>query len=422
MLHPDDDRLARRDQAIADLRVLLDDERLAEELDRARPELGIRSARVGYLRYKPGTSCIAGVDLDVDGGPVTVCVRAHADSGADKVGKIVERAARHPAPAVGAPVPFGTRSVLAFIPHDRKLRATSRLGRGDDAALLARVLPAELLPDASITHLRYKPERRWVARVDGPEGPRAILKCFAAAEFAPAAEVARRLPGATSAPVVRRLGASDRYHAAAYPFLPGDPLSAVLRSGPADGLLRTTGAALAALHAGDPSRLPAGLADEDVAAVGAAATTLRDLLPHRTRRIERLALRLGGALHALPTTVRPRHGDFSADQVLVTGDRVTVVDLDRAAAGDPAADPSLFAATALRVAVSGALRPAAARSQAAALVDGYVAAGGTDPEARMPVWTAAWLLRLAAEPFRFRADGWAAQSEELLGLAEAVAP
>lgn len=419
MLSADDAALAGRDTAITDLALLLDDDALTAAIDRAHPSAGMRGARVGYLRYKPHTSCIAAVDVDWAAGPATVAVRTHDAADVGKVDKILDRARRRPAPDVGPPLAFGTRSVLTHIPHDRRLRAARALGRGRDReqALLTRLLPEGLVEGTSLTHLRYKPERRWVARIDGPEGPRGILKCFADPGYEPAAGAAKRLPDTSGAPLLQRLGASDRYRAAAYPFLPGVPLSQLLHRGRHDDLLRRTGAALAALHAADPAGLRTAATGADAAAVGGAATSLLELLPQHGDRIARLAARIGSALAALPTVRGPRHGDFSADQVLVDGDAVTIIDLDRADAGDPVADLGLFAATSLRVAASGPLTAAAARSQAATLVDGYVDAGGADPAATLDVWTAAWLMRLAAEPFRYREDDWSARGEAMLELA-----
>jgi aminoglycoside phosphotransferase (APT) family kinase protein len=110
------------------------------------------------------------------------------------------------------------------------------------------------------------------------------------------------------------------------------------------------------------------------------------------------------------------HGDFSAYQVLVDGDRVALVDLDEAVLADPARDLASFAATLGREVVGGRLTAAVAAATQEELLAGY---GPVDRSA-LRAWTAAALVRLAPEPFRYREPGWPARVGELLAMAEAM--
>ncbi|WP_156761739.1 phosphotransferase [Microbacterium karelineae] len=338
--------------------------------DPALPGLGtILGLESSYLRYKPGTSAVAGL-------------------------RVGDRAAQ----AVAYPV--GVHEKLAGLA--RRARATGDLIRVDHglgvaivAAPADRDLPGiraalERHPDAET--LVYKPGRRWVARcvacrvivkVHTPERAAEALRAHdAVGPLLPTAEVVFRDPQGV---VETRL-------------LDGRPAR-----GDADA--RATGAVIARLHAA-----PAPIADvrDHLPGADGIAAILPDLAP----RAERLARGIASALAGRPMTA-PIHGDLSADQVIVAPGGAHLIDLDRAGVGDPMADLGSWAADEISRGVPRA-------SAGAALREGYARAGGTVDEAALYAQTAAGLLRRGAEPFRRRDEGWRGECARLLDEAQAL--
>ena len=132
-----------------------------------------------------------------------------------------------------------------------------------------------------------------------------------------------------------------------------------------------------------------------------------------------LGARMLAAVDALP--VRPAsaevvlHGDYSADQVVLSDEGARLIDLDRAGVGAPARDiASAIAHETLRGGtVDGPL--------ATGLRDGYVDGGGTWPAAdELAGALAAALLGRAQEPLRTARPDWRDRAGEVIALAVEV--
>src|SRR5205823_7566812 len=104
-------------------------------------------------------------------------------------------------------------------------------------------------------------------------------------------------------------------------------------------LWERTGLGVAEFHA-----LPMTFANErdtaaKVASIIASAAEFTWLLPAQRARIAALRRELVVRLEAIPASrLRPIHGDFHGDNVLVDGTRLALVDLEDCAMGDPADD------------------------------------------------------------------------------------
>lgn len=435
MLASADVELVRRDPGLPGLAALLDAEALAGLLD-GRDGVGtVRAVTPRYVRYKPRTSCLVGYRVDADGGVWDAYAKAHRAGVTAKAEKMVDL--RHPAdgptPVAPAPVRLGAETALVFFPHDRRLRAARRLaGPGGASALLAAALPERLAEDAALVPLRYKPERRWIARVDGPEGPRALLKCYAAGDYAQAERGARAFADVDALRVSTLVGRSRRDHVLALGWIDGACLSDLLAAGPVPpALLEEVGRALAAVHSSaapgvrDAAREGRGRAhvrrathEHDVRGLSAAAAAVRALLPGLGDRADGVARAVRASVTGHPV---PSHGDFSADQVLVADRGITLIDFDQARLADPVGDLGLFAATLERDAMEGALDTERVAPLVAAVVRGYRAAGGGDHRDRLAAATAGRLLRLAAEPFRYRRPCWPERVGRILDRAAELA-
>ncbi len=96
MLSPDDAELVAREDRIQALAELLDPDRLRERLAAAAsPAWGaVGAVRVDYLRYKQGTSLVAGLVADTEAGERRAYAVAGAAPLADKLAKPLARPVR----------------------------------------------------------------------------------------------------------------------------------------------------------------------------------------------------------------------------------------------------------------------------------------------------------------------------------------
>jgi len=149
------------------------------------------------------------------------------------------------------------------------------------------------------------------------------------------------------------------------------------------------------------------------------AEWLGQVCPALVGRARELAGRLAALLRDLATVDRPLHGDFYAKQVL-QGPDVGVLDFDEAGRGDPALDLGLFIAHLERDVVRGTIPPDRVEPVRASLLEGYRSAAELPDPARVGLYTAVGLLRLAPHPFRSREPQWPERTGAMLERAEAV--
>lgn len=396
-MRPEDHLLVGRDPDVPGLALALDDAALLGWLDpRWRREPGLAAARVTYLRYKPGTAIIAGLELTTNGG--TVLAAAARFVAADGTAKI-DQAARHagggsPFPAV---LDHETLGVVVPARADRRLPGLRRLLRADR--------------QGPVTVLRYKPERRLVARV----GERRLVKAHRP-DRGRAAGRAHAALLAAGAPVAPLLGTDRHRGLVTTRWVDGLPAD----HGALD--LATVGAcgkAVGRLHrsAVDGLRPATGPVDD----LAAAAAAVAAVVPDRAGPAQRLALDLTRRLPP-PVTPGPVHGDFSADQVVFTPKgKAVLLDVDSARLGDPADDIGSFAAAAV---VDRGLAPDDLAAIVGPLLEGVARAGGPGSRPigdRLGPHVAAAVLRRAAEPFRTRHPSWSDEVRRLLRVAHEVA-
>lgn len=392
---PADKALVARDWRIPGLAAALDAVNLAEGLDRVLPAAGVTSASLSYVRYKPGTSCVAAGVAHTPAGEISLWVKAFRHSDAARAHRLAD-GARIPVAAGrgGVLLPDGATAVV-FLPNERALRAVAvlhdegRRRRRLRAAFDGRADLPVLTP--APTPLRHKPERRWVARLGG----QLLVKVYAAGEF-PRALLAARMatPGV---PRPELVGVNPAARMLLWRWVDGEPLGAVSPAVQADLV-----EALVRLHRGDGGALPPV---DQPAAVLAACGAVAGVAPELRGRADTVARQVGTHLARLAPTTVTVHGDLTADQVVV-GDGVTLLDFDNAAAGDPAVDLASLA-------IDGGGCPRV-------LADAYRAAGGSADDHAVTVHAAAWHLRHALDGFRRRLDDWPELLCRRLHAAEAL--
>jgi aminoglycoside phosphotransferase (APT) family kinase protein len=436
MLSSPDTDLVRRDPALPGLGTVLDPVRLAGALRAARPALGIDAVQVGYVHYKPGRECLVGYRLPraerapepSDARTLRGTIDLYAVAQRRERWERNQRAEGH-APNDGRRrvALAGEAVTVALFPDDAKLDTLGCLLDADARTRLLRdLLPGR--PDlraGPLGTLAYKPQRRWVGRLLGPDGPLALKVC-AAKDYAATVATARALRSRGLLRIPRVLGCSEPHRLLAFEWLAGDRLSDLVvergRTGgePPRAAAALVGTALAALHAQPAESLPRLARAEEVRRLCALAEELAHTYPPLGERAAVLAQRLAVRLRDLPAVECAIHGDFYAKQVLLDGRRVGIIDLDQAARGDPAFDLGRFIAHLERGALRDGLPARHVGDLTRAFLEGYqVVTGGPAPE-RVGLYVAVGLFLMLRDPFRYHQPDWPEQTAAILARAEAV--
>lgn len=427
MLSSGDADLARRDPAIPGLATILDSDAFLAALRSLLPGVSLRSIRPNYARYKPMTRCLVGYRIETADGELVAYAGAHGPDAAVKLQKARELQSTEGPYGPAALVMDDCATAVYLFPTDRRLKALRRLASaGETRNLLTKLFPRQsALHDGALHLLRYKPERRYVARLDTAQGAQAVLKCYTPGGYAAAKAGAETFVSRGALRLARSAGYSDRHHILAFDWQAGRPLQDILAdSGVAlsgkIAAVRLTGAALAELHAHPAGRLPQRTREAELRRLQAQAVTVENLCPQLARSARPLVERIASELEATPAITRALHSDFYDQQVLITDDAAIILDLDQTELGDPAADLGLFIAHLERAALQDRLSAETVATLADTLVQGYHEAGPGPTATAIRLYTAIGLLYLAAEPFRYREPDWPERIAALLSRADSV--
>ncbi|MCX6497267.1 MAG: aminoglycoside phosphotransferase family protein [Arthrobacter sp.] len=407
--------LAGRDDRLPGLAVVLDDDLLSEALGEA--------VRITRVRYKPGTSALVAFRRTLDGNE-EYCWALTTRGNIKLDGRARKSERRGGALRLLPAAPAHTDAVIAVggIEDDWALGDNLRWLAGPGLEELGAVpRPGPGLLSSGATVLRYKPERR-VVLLEQSQATPIVIKTAAR----PAAENAHRFRQRLrhyGVPVLPMLGGADcREHGTSATPLWGDH---DLAAGDDPVSARRAGEALARLHsipAAEGGGLAAGsgpLVERQLAVTCAMVTAL---VPALEVRAARVADRIRRSLEDADDDAGPAvvvHGDFSADQVLVSGSEVRLIDFDRARAGVPEADLGSFAAVEEMSRWRG---NAAGRPRSASLLEGYVLAGGRFVPGATDAWAALRLFAGSVDPFRDRSPDWAADMSRHLDRAWELVP
>lgn len=390
MLPQADAKIVARDTALPGLRLALDAAALTNTL-------GLPPMQPLYLRYKPGTSCVA--SLAAGDGLQAVAVMAYTPA---RYGEVRNRSEWREGPD---PAMLDDDACLAVVPlaRDRNLKGARRIMDAQRGAEFLRKLVGDLTYAPCL--LRYKPGRRLVLQVSDP-APRALVKAYSEEDFAAALEGARIAQALGGAPI---LGRSERRHCLAWPWLEGAPLCPEAGGTPDPAGWRAAGRALARIHRAAPRPQAMVTRAEERVELNALAADLPPLSPDLARKAAPLIETVAAELERTPFQPCLIHGDFSADQVLIHAGRATIIDWDRAATGDPARDIGSFLA---RLDIQ-ALDRTAQAGWADAFHEGYADAGGPAVDGTT-LQHARALLALTTEGFRQRRPDWPDHASRVL--------
>ncbi len=422
MLCAADLALVERDRQLPGLATLLDDDAMLARLQSA----GYDAAAIAstYLRYKPHTNCLVAYTVTSPGQHQPCCLygKAYPLNRAEKLAKyqrLGERAAHCGLPPV---VVDGLGLAIAPFPLDRELRSVAQLidpGTRPRVCRKLLALESEVAADEiALTTLNYKPERRYVGgvelAVDAPQ--RWVVKAYTQDDYDTARRNSRDVQSGQVlhvAPLARR---SHRYQMLAFPWVEGQPLETAMQGDlpTVHCTLHRVGVALGELHQQRLKRLQPMSCTAEALDVMELVSDLCYLQPGLAGQLKTLSRTIADGLVTLPQQWRSTHGDFKPDQVLVKGDRITLLDFDRAARAHPARDLGSFLAQLDGQHLWGDLDGGRHRAAAAGLLQGYATQGTAPAPDTLRLYTALHLFKLLPEPFRYRAPDWPTRMEKLL--------
>ncbi len=411
-----DTNLVRQESAMPGLGLLLDETRMQEFLARRFPEHEISPVRSCYARYKPGTSCIVSYRMRVDGKAIRFYARCHNPRGAIKLDNALERRPIAGPLGDGVIVDEAMATTIYVFPNDHNIRAMRVFDEDRRPRRLRRIMPSHPeLARCKLKILRYKPERRAVARLTLRRVPRATIRMYPASFFPDARARAWAFSSQGSLRIPTVIGDSSRYCAISYEWIDRAPLTEVLDDPVAFcAESERAGDALASLHRQRPALHSMYTAGDLCSAIESSVALAKTLNPEITERVSSLCDKLLQALMLHPWTSQAVHGDFSPDQVLTDEHYVSVIDFDRAGYGDPLLDIGSFGAQLILLESEGKLAPSQAEACLQHLCEGHRAGYSADDRS-VRLFTACALLRLLPEPFRYRKSRW---TEKMAGLIE----
>jgi len=417
-----------RDPAVPGIARLLDPGEAAALLARLHPEgERPRALSVRYARYKPGRSLLVEYEATFGESALRAYAKAHAAGGASAdEAKAVARVKA----VEGTLRPFASSPedgiVLFAFPNDAELRDLRYLGDPDRfKRLVGHAFPSRVADGwrakARGTHveiLRYKPEDRCVFRTHlrwRSDRTGAKEESVLYGRVLPREE-AGRVAGVHRAVCARPGGG---------PLLPSlegfDADLGVLFLGAIEGtpFLESEDPAAAARRVGEalrsfrpplPSLPPAETLGRKRERLLAYLEALAPVAPGIASHAARLLRSIPVPSARIEATV---HGDFHADQVLVSRNRIAFLDLDRTGLGEPETDAASFRSHLRLLALRGEMPPEEADRLSASFDEGY----GPRAEAGAP-FEALSLLDVAASAVRRLEAGWKERLEETLEAIE----
>jgi aminoglycoside phosphotransferase (APT) family kinase protein len=416
--------LIRRDHALPGLATLLDDDAFTHLLRLYLPGCAVEQAQGHYVRYKAGTNCLVAYRVSIESQETQVYATAYSHSGYDKLQKACQKPHTPGACGPGVLVDDDRLLVIRFLPNDRKLPGLASLWDEEKRhKMLQSLLPqTPALWSGPFQILRYKPERRLVARLEAP-GQAALLKLYSECAFAYARRGAK-IQGSDGRLVVQqRIQKSRTYAAQTFTWLDGQPMDQCLRQHDSPRqLLEKVAEALAGFHSAASAPGLVEPQHSEIEEVQAAVGSIIPLCPDIAGPVLAIVQQLQCAFTQLSHPNCLIHNDCSADQfVRLQSGNLALLDMDRATTGDPMADLGSFAARLCWEGLTGRLPLKKAESMVEMVVESYQATAPTLFSAQgFRTYFSARLLRLAAEPFRYRHRYWDREIHAIVQMAKEV--
>ncbi len=385
-------------------------------IDRAEPT---------YIRHKPGETTIVAYRLALPDRTDTWSY-AHWCEDPARADEIHSKAATlrpRLSPAGPGLSRLGNRTVFYAFPNDARLR---RLRWYTDPRKIKRSFESLSGPTDPISGsrtavevLRYKPERRVVARVDLATTnriQRLLVRYTTRRQASHLSCVATHLRAHgidTPAPV----GQLDDDHVTVDEYIDGSQVRDAIRADTIDPAALT--AAIAHFHmASAPPATPRRSAAGDLARALEGLTGLSTWYSSLAQPARATANLLRDHLPEPSNDVVLLHGDLHTKNILVSSDQISFIDLERVAIGPAAIDLGLLNAHAIALGIRRPGWSPDAADHARSVADHYQSSVGDLPETELAWHTALGLVEQALLVIRQLETGWRHTSTQLLESAQ----
>jgi len=416
MLSDSDAELVRNDPDIPGLRLLLDADAFGKKVAQHWPQLQLTRIEALQVRYEKSQQCLAAFRLYSKDTVIRVYAKAyHRDIAPMEL--LNAKAKRYAAGDEGMTVrilsDFGL--VIYASPNDKILSKLIHTYDPDQLYdLLRTIFP--LQPTWWNGHLEtigYSPERCCVAKLVAQNKAQAIIKFYAPDIYNDLIEHNQGLCSITGIGMPNILGYSHEYHAIGFEWLPGVLLNKVMMREDKNSLiaLRMTGKTLARFHQEANGKVEQILDhNSHTSTLQQQAKQLSQLSDYLSAPAHELAQILSERLHQEEAISKVIHGSFHYRHALVSKRGISILDLDTLALGDPTSDLGHFIAQLERNSLRGMLSPERTKHFTAAFLKGY----GETNIARVELYTAIALFKLAANPFIYREEQWLSHTQAMI--------
>jgi hypothetical protein len=421
MLSADDLDLCRRSPALTGLEKAFD----PTYINSALTAHGIciddpDSIQAYYIRHKPQTSTLIAYRFRNSNQEHRLTIRVHLASVPEKVDKPLRRAMGKSSPLGPAAIRLPDLcGIILFFPHDHELSALSSIA----SSLNQMQEPAPELADLSLpvgdalTCLAYKPERRYVGKIESENQSAHVIKLYDRRTFQAFMQSSAQASRSNFRFCQNAISSCDRHRLMVYPWIDGQPLTEAM-----DGnlsILEDVAARLAEWHrAHRSSTLACDAGGSLEQRIRSSAVSIQEIAPDLAEAGLRIASQLIEAWHTLvnaePTQPTLIHGDFSADQVIIGRDGPVFLDFDRARLDRPVHDLGSFLARLEYQAVLGDTPAFEVQEARRILISAYTSANPNQPIWGLNISVSAHLLFLVSEPFRRLQPRWAETMRQLL--------
>lgn len=425
MLTNADKNIIARDTALPGLVALLDSDMLLSTLKKLPLLQDIVQAEIQYLRYKPANSCACTVRVKWQDGvqkyfyaKALTPERFEQSWNNPKRQKLVQQGDPN------APLAIFDLCIILFHPaYDRGIRALKWLV---DNKLRHKILCACSLPELEdetlqVDVLRYKPERRLVARIRHHQKTLAVVRTIKQSDFS------KVLVGAAFGAAqgyVKLLGVEGSLNTVITDWQEGQSLCPEEGMLPSESLIQKVASQLAQVHK-VAYRHPLNYdVNDEIQSLKGVQSTFDIILPEYSFWFDSLMSKVAKGLAEQPFISTLIHGDFSLDQVVLGQnkkgtDELYLLDWDRSANGNPLFDLATMQARLELQAIEGALPVWQVENLMATFLQAYQTETELDLEG-LSWFVVSAILRLAAEPFRKRHPDWEQHTLLLLQRAEQI--
>lgn len=401
------------DRLIPSIEFLFDEQAISARLKELFNWKNVTELRREYLRYKPSSSCLCLYQVKHGNKHHLLYLKAYSEKVKVEKAQLKSQSST-PLAANYSHVFTAENLVLNRYPFDTHLPALEQLvDVSQRQKLLERTFfDTTETQNTLLTPLQYKPERRFVAKLTLHNGAHVVVKLYTPDRYQSLSLSYLKRP---SSPFGKLLGKSDKHCMLIYEWVEGtklhqqDPLTAEQLK-----QYYLCGQQLAQFHLRQaPKKVPRVDTRHFAGLIRSHAQSINTILPQQSDLTLWLADQLARQLRAAKKENCFIHGDFYAEQVLITAEQIEFLDFDNLSRWFSAFDVGNFLAHLLYKSEIGLISKRNYDKILRIFLDGYCGKREIDQH-QLDLFIAIGLFQLIYHPLRFGLPNWQLASSRLL--------